>query len=29
MAEAPVSQSVWRYAKASKAHVVVDCAENF
>mgnify|MGYP000017531788 CR=1 FL=1 len=29
MAEAPVSKSVWRYAKASKAHVVVDAEEYY
>ena len=29
MAEMPESKSVWRYGKASKAHVIVDCAEYF
>lgn len=29
MAEAPESKSVWRYGKASKAHVIVDGAEYF
>ena len=29
MAETPESKSVWRYARASKAHVIVDCAEYF
>ena len=29
MAVAPESKSVWRYEKASKAHVIVDCAEYF
>ena len=29
MNEAPESNSVWRYGKATKAHVIVDCAEYF
>jgi phosphatidylserine/phosphatidylglycerophosphate/cardiolipin synthase-like enzyme len=29
MHEAPESASVWRYGKASRAHVIVDCAEYF
>ena len=29
MIEAPEAKSVWRYGKASKAHVIVDCAEYF
>ena len=29
MAEAPESKSVWRYGKASKAHVIVDAAEYY
>ena len=29
MNETPESKAVWRYGKASKAHVIVDCAEYF
>ena len=29
MTEAPESISVWRYGKATRAHVIVDCAEYF
>ena len=29
MIEAPESMAVWRYGKASRAHVIVDCAEYF
>ena len=29
MSEVPESKSIWRYGKASKVHVIVDCAEYF